>query len=373
VGAADARSGRIPRWIGWIAYDAGLPEASRDTRAAPRRGPLVWLGRYDALAAFDGVHGEAWIAGDDARACARLRERIAAGGAPSARVGACTVDAPELHLLAIARALEHIAAGEVYQVNLARRWSAPFDGDALALFLAMRRASPVPLGFFVDTGAHAVASRTMERFLEWEGPGGRLASRPIKGTIARAGADDDEARTLASDDKERAEHAMIVDLVRNDLGRVAETGTVRVERVMEVEPYAKLSHLVSTIASRTRRDTTLRDVFEATFPPGSVTGAPKIAATRIIDALEPHARGAYCGAVGFVDRAGGASFAVAIRTAQVHGGHVTYHAGGGIVSASVPERELAETELKARAFLDAIESLPPSDQSQPLREPAEEA
>jgi anthranilate synthase component 1 len=279
------------------------------------------------------------------------------GTVPRARVGACTVDAPALHLAAIARALEHIAAGDVYQVNLARRWSAPFEGDALALFLAMRRASPVPLGFFVDTGTHAVASRTMERFLDWEGPGGRLASRPIKGTIARTGADDDEARALASDAKERAEHAMIVDLVRNDLGRVADVGTVRVERIMEVEPYAKLAHLVSTVACRTRRDATLRDVFDATFPPGSVTGAPKIAATRIIGALEAHARGAYCGAVGFVDQAGGASFAVAIRTAQVQGGVVRYHAGGGIVSASVPERELAETELKARAFLDAVEAL----------------
>ena len=147
---------------------------------------------------------------------------------------------------------------------------------------------------------------------------------------------------------------MIVDLMRNDLGRVAKVGSVRVERLLEVEPYARLSHLVSTVTCGTREGTTLGEVLEATFPPGSVTGAPKARAMELIEELEPVPRGVYCGALGFVDRAGGASLAVAIRTAVARAGSVVYHAGGGLVVASDPARELAETELKARAFLDAV-------------------
>jgi anthranilate/para-aminobenzoate synthase component I len=265
--------------------------------------------------------------------------------------------AREDHGRAIEAALEHIARGDIYQVNLARRWMAGWEGDPLALFLAMREASPVPLGFYVGAGDHAVLALTMETFLDWEGLGGRLATRPIKGTIARGADAIADARALRADPKEHAEHAMIVDLMRNDLGRVAATVSVKVERLMEVEPYAGLSHLVSTVACTTREGVTLDDVLAATFPPGSVTGAPKVRAMEIIDALEPHPRRVYCGAVGMIDRAGGARFAVAIRTAQVRAGTVTYHAGGGLVAASVVEREIAETELKARVFLDAVASL----------------
>lgn len=352
-----------PRWIGYVAYDAAWAMESRWARRHARDPdtPVLWLARYDAVVEFDHATGRAVIVGDDRNACARLRERLAAGGRalPAGRITTPVEASPAgAHREAIESALGHIAAGDVYQVNLARRWRAGFEGEPLALWLAMRRASPVPLGMFLDAGDHAVLSRTMETFLDWEGPGGRLASRPIKGTIARAGDDDERvARVLRADDKERAEHAMIVDLVRNDLGRVAETGTVRVESVMEVEPFARLSHLVSTVACRTRADVGLAEIFRATFPPGSVTGAPKVRAVSIIEALEPHPRGVYCGCVGMIDRAGGARFAVAIRTARVAGGEVSYHAGGGIVSASNPAREVAETELKARAFLDAVDAL----------------
>jgi anthranilate/para-aminobenzoate synthase component I len=150
---------------------------------------------------------------------------------------------------------------------------------------------------------------------------------------------------------------MIVDLMRNDLARVAETGSVRVEAPFSVEPYARLSHLVTTVAATTRPDVGLVDVLRATFPPGSVTGAPKLAAMRAIEALEPEPRGVYCGAVGHVDQRGGLSLAVAIRTALVRGDAMHYFAGGGLVSASDPQREVAETELKARVFLDAIAEL----------------
>jgi anthranilate/para-aminobenzoate synthase component I len=194
----------------------------------------------------------------------------------------------------------------------------------------------------------------MERFLSWDGPEGTLTSRPIKGTIARAGNDETEAETLRADAKERAEHAMIVDLMRNDLGRVAAVGSVEVEAPLVVEPYAGLSHLVSTVRCQTEPGVDLGDILEATFPPGSVTGTPKLRAIDIIESLEETPREVYTGCVGMIDRTGGARLAVAIRTAQIRRGEVVYHAGGGLVEASDPAREVAETELKARVFLDAV-------------------
>ncbi len=359
--APDSRFRMAPRWMGFVAYDAAYAGSAHEARL-PRDAslPLSWLGRYDAVLAWDDSAGESWLLGDDAAAVERLEARLDAGRAlppPAARVGPVTSPDPAHHVRAIERALVHIADGDIYQVNLARRFTAPFEGDALALFLAMREASPVPLGYFVDTGEHAVLARTMERFLSWEGPGGALSTRPIKGTIAREGDDASEASRLSSDEKERAEHSMIVDLMRNDLGRVADVGTVVVESPLVVEPYAGLSHLVSTVHCRTRPEVDLCDVFTATFPPGSVTGTPKIRAMQIIEALEDVPREVYTGAVGMIDRAGGARFAVAIRTAQVRRGEVVYHAGGGLVEASVPAREVAETELKARVFFDALGAL----------------
>jgi anthranilate/para-aminobenzoate synthase component I len=150
---------------------------------------------------------------------------------------------------------------------------------------------------------------------------------------------------------------MIVDLMRNDLGRVAQVGSVHVPDVMTVEPFARLSHLVSTVACRTREGVTLREVLAATFPPGSVTGAPKLRAIDLIEQLEDTPRDVYTGALGFIDRAGGVSLAVAIRTALLEHGRVRYFAGGGIVEASRVEREIEETELKARVFFDALDAL----------------
>jgi len=367
----DAAALRVPRWIGYIAYDAAWSAEAEPTHGSPTRGrrirpriardttaQVLRFARYDAVIAFAHDDATAWICADDQAALDRLRARLGGARGPLDFV-VRDVEAPPgaKHLEAIRAALEHIRAGDIYQVNLARRWTAALDGAsreaaALGLYGAMRRASPVPLGAYLDGDDHAVLACTMERFLDWDGA--TLVTRPIKGTLARRGGDDaQEAATLRADAKEQAEHTMIVDLMRNDLGRVAVTGTVRVERLLDVEPYAQLSHLVSTVTCTTRAGTQLSDVLEATFPPGSVTGAPKLRAIELIEALEPVPRGVYCGALGFVDRRGGLSLAVAIRTAVARAGSVVYHAGGGLVLASDPERELLETELKARAFLDA--------------------
>ncbi len=355
------RASEVPAWIGYIAYDAFW---SSPPRGAPRferpESPILLFRRYSALLAIDHEDGTSWLVGDDEESCRRFEERISkvTASEPAApRVGAITVDDAGEHRRAIQQALELIAQGQVYEVNLARRWSASFEGDALSLWQAMRVASRVPLGMFLDGGDHAVLACTMERFIHWDAASRRLVTRPIKGTIRREPLDDGASARLRADPKEQAEHSMIVDLMRNDIGRVAEIGSVRVDAPLVVEPFTGLYHLVSTVSCSTRPDVGLREVLEATFPPGSVTGAPKIRALEIIESLERHPRGVYCGALGFIDHAGGLSLAVAIRTATVRRGEVHYFAGGGIVEASDPDREVAETELKAKVFVDAVSSV----------------
>jgi len=351
----------VPAWIGYISYDAFW---SAPTRGKPRfdRGhhPIILFRRYAALLAVDHATGATWIIGDDRNACAVFRRRLSelCDRRPSTPwIGAIEVDDAATHRNAIERALAYIGMGEVYEVNVARRWSAPFEGDALELWQAMRVASRVPLGMFLDAGDHAVLACTMERFIHWDARSKRLVTRPIKGTIGREPTDGRASQRLRADPKEQAEHSMIVDLMRNDLGRVAKIGSVKVDEPLIVEPFTGLYHLVSTVSCITRPDVSLEAILEATFPPGSVTGAPKIRALEIIEELEQHPRGVYCGALGFIDRDGGISLAVAIRTATVARGRVCYWAGGGIVEASDPGREVAETELKARVFLDAVATL----------------
>lgn len=351
----------VPSWIGYIAYDAFW---SAPLRGAPRferdADPIVLFRRYPALLALDHEGGQGWVVGDDQAACEHFLRRLQSCGTPRPRaptIGPIRIDDAGTHRKAIVTALEHIARGEVYEVNLARRWTATFEGDALALWLSMRSASRVPLGLFLDGGDHSVLACTMERFIHWDAVSRSLVTRPIKGTIRREPKDDGAPDRLRADPKERAEHSMIVDLMRNDLGRVAEIGSVRVEAPLVVEPFTGLYHLVSTVRCVTRPEVTLDDVLQATFPPGSVTGAPKIRALEIIEELEQHPRGIYCGALGFVDHQGGLSLAVAIRTATVRRGQVHYWAGGGIVEASDPDREVAETDLKAKVFVDAVESI----------------
>jgi para-aminobenzoate synthetase component 1 len=342
----------LPHWIGYIAFDALQPGPGS------RSGPGVVLARYPALFVLDHAQARWFVAGDDRQACQRLLALVARPAPlPRACAGALAVADPAEHARAIERALALIARGDLYQVNLARRFCAPLSGDPLALALAMRRESPVPLGFYFDDGERCVLGRSMERFLHWDARSRTLLTRPIKGTVERAGDDAGERTALAADPKERAEHTMIIDLMRNDLGRIAEVGSVRVVERMQVEAFAHLQHLVSTIACTTRADVHASDILYATFPPGSVTGTPKLRAIAAIDALETAGRGIYTGALGYVDRAGGLSLAVAIRTAVVEAGVASYFAGGGIVEASDVAREIAETELKARVFVNALRAL----------------
>ncbi|MBZ0115939.1 MAG: anthranilate synthase component I family protein [Sandaracinaceae bacterium] len=356
------RTSEVPWWVGYIAYDAAWSSPSRLGLRAPRRLPrselpILWMGRFESLFAIDHVRGGGFVLAPSKQECDREIASLVERREPQARAGPLQIDPPDQHRRAILRALEAIAAGEIYQVNLARRFRAAYEGSTLPLWRRMRAASPVPLGLYLEAIDHAVLARTMERFLRWEKDSRTIVTCPIKGTIARAGDDAREHASLRADDKERAEHSMIVDLMRNDLSRIAELGTVEVENALRVEPFAKLSHLVSTVRARTKNGVGLGAILDATFPPGSITGTPKLRAMELIEELEPHARGVYTGTVGYVDRAGGLSLAVAIRTAVVHENEATYFAGGGLVSASDPDREIAETDLKARVFLDALEEM----------------
>jgi para-aminobenzoate synthetase component I len=347
----------VPRWVGHVTYDAGL--AGVPLRLArTERLPAVRFARHDAWVMFDHLHASAYLVGDDRAACERLRRRLDAAPLDDAALafsaGAVTATRRARHEAAIRAALGLIREGEVYEINLARRFRASFRGSALGLFLRMRDASPVPLGYYVDGGDHALLGRSMERFLRFRPSDRSLITAPIKGTVARLGDDAHEAAQLRADPKEHAEHAMVVDLMRNDLSRVCEVGSVVIEELMEVLPFAGLSHLISTVRGRVRDEVALDELLALTFPPGSVTGAPKLRVLQAIEALEDEPRGAYTGCYGFVDHAGGCSLAVAIRTAVVQGGEVSYFAGGGIVADSDPERECVETELKAAMFLRAL-------------------
>jgi para-aminobenzoate synthetase component 1 len=245
-----------------------------------------------------------------------------------------------------------IASGDVYQVNLTRRLSAPLPSgaDIAALGAALAEGNPAPYSAVVkipSVGCH-VASASPERFLWRKGP--LVSSSPIKGT-----APDPSGLTA----KDRAENVMIVDLVRNDLGRVCEFGSVEVPALLAMEHHPGLVHLVSTVTGRLRPGTTWADVIAATFPPGSVTGAPKLAALERIAALEPVERGVYCGAVGWVDadRVEG-DLNVAIRTFWVDDGRLHFGTGGAITWDSEPADEWAETELKARHLLGVAAGSP---------------
>ena len=250
-----------------------------------------------------------------------------------------------------------IARGDVYQVNLTRRTRFRSAVRPLALARALHEENPVGWAVTIAAEGWAVVSNSPELFLDADLTACRAASAPIKGTIARGRTEEDDGAAkaaLLASAKDAAEHVMIVDLVRNDLGRVAEPGGVRVERLGALRTYRHLHHLESLVAARLARGTRLSDLLRATLPGGSITGAPKRAALGFIRRVEPCPRGAYTGVAGFVRGDGRAVFNVAIRTAVVHGGVVDYHAGGGIVWDSEPAAEWAEVETKSREFLAVV-------------------
>jgi len=257
---------------------------------------------------------------------------------------------PERFRAMVARALEYIAAGDIFQVNLSRRITVPTSRAAGDLYRELRERSPAAHAAFLDLGDAQILSNSPELFLRRRGRD--IITRPIKGTRPRAAGPRDAAEisALLASEKDAAEHIMIVDLERNDLGRVAEHGSVRVEGYRTLESFATVHHLVSTVRATLRPDVGLAEILAATFPGGSITGAPKIRAMEIIDELEPTVRSVYTGAIGWIDFSGDFDLNIAIRTMILRGGLAHYQVGGGIVADSDPDGELEETRDKGRAF-----------------------
>ncbi len=269
---------------------------------------------------------------------------------------ACEEDAPHAFLEGVERIHEHLHAGDIFQVNLSRGWRARYGRAPApaALYDALRRANPAPFAGLLQQPGWAVLSSSPERLVEVRG--GVAQTRPIAGTRPRLPGDDEltRIRELSTHPKERAEHVMLIDLERNDLGRVCVPGSVEVDEMMAVESYAHVHHIVSNVRGRLRVGVTPGEVIAATFPGGTITGCPKVRCMEIIAALEHAPRGVYTGALGYLDRNGELDLNILIRTLTQTGNEVSLRAGAGIVVDSVAAGELDETRAKARGLLHAL-------------------
>jgi anthranilate synthase component 1 len=361
--------------VGYAGYDAvRWLERLPDTKPDPIGLPDAWFGLFDTIVAFDHVrHRLLYVTraanGDEASARVRLRaleERALtrSGETRAESLSPLTFEEslPRASFVAaVERAKEHIRAGDVFQVVLSRRWSAPFAGDPFAVYRALRSLSPSPYQYYLRSPHAAIFGASPERLVHVAaGPQGATAETiPLAGTRPRGGTREEDLaleRELLADPKERAEHVMLVDLGRNDLGRVAKAGSVRVQDFFHVERYSHVMHIASRVTGDLAPGRDAVDALAATFPAGTLTGAPKIRAMEIIEDLEPVRRGAYGGAVGYLDFAGNLDVAIAIRTAVVANGTLHIQAGAGIVADSDPGAEATECENKARALMRAVET-----------------
>ena len=345
----------LPRTVGYLAYELGrfietVPTVDTD----PIGMPLAVLSSYDEIDAWHGTHGRVTGLRFEDAAGARACETPLPWGSPgdAARIAENSENA---YRAGFARIAEAIRTGEIYQANLSRRIAVPSADPASEAYRVLREVQPVPQGAYLDLGPWQILSNSPECFLLVNGQ--EISTFPIKGTRARASDDalDRDAREqLLADPKERAEHVMIVDLERNDLGRICTTGSVHVPRHASVVSFRTLHHLESRVSGIVRPGCGIADVLRATFPGGSITGAPKIRAMQIIAEVEPCARGVYTGAIGAFNGAGRIELNIAIRTAVAAGGYIHYSTGGGIVADSGLESEYEETVTKAQALLKTL-------------------
>jgi aminodeoxychorismate synthase component I len=347
----------LPRTVGYLAYELGRYADGFSSRASVVREqsdlPLAVLSTYDEIDVWDAA----------SRRSARVRFPNGGGAEPpplpAPRYADWDATSRERYRDGFARIREAIAAGDIYQANLSRRDVFALRESASGAYARLREVQPVPWGAFLDFGGFALLSNSPECFLVRDGTS--LLTQPIKGTRPRRSdplEDAALARDLRTDPKETAEHLMIVDLERNDLGRVARTGTVGVPRYAEVESFATLHHLVSDVVAEARDGIGLAALLRATFPGGSITGAPKIRAMEILAEVEEHPRGPYTGAIGLFNGSEKLELSIAIRTAIAAGDRLLCQAGGGIVADSDADREWNETELKLAALRRALAAAP---------------
>jgi para-aminobenzoate synthetase component I len=372
---------------GYVGYDWGatlerVPPARHDDLAIPD----VMLGVYDWVIAWDHAARRAWLISTGIPERGTAREHRAArrlefakrrlrsdspavrrSGGPPDRPAAPSYPVPDIpnvrsnftragYLDAVARVIEYIFAGDVFQANLSQRLQARLTRTPFELYRSLRECNPAPFAAYLDFGHLVIASSSPERFLRVH-DGREVETRPIKGTRPRGvGPEHDAALALAltESDKDRAENVMIVDLLRNDLSRVCRPGTVRVPELFALEHYQTVHHLVSTVVGELAPEHGPVDLLRAAFPGGSITGAPKVRAMQIIAELEPTRRAVYCGSIGYLSVTGALDTSIVIRTYLALGRDVYFQVGGGIVADSDPEEEYRETLDKARGLIAAL-------------------
>jgi len=366
VGRGGARAGEWPfvgGAIGWFGYDLGRRCARLAARAAASRVPDMQVG----------IYGWALVQDHDRRQCAALFTRAVdaatrrlllerLGGANAAPPRPFRLASPFqanldrcAYARAFARVQRYIRDGDCYQVNLARRLSAAAVGDPWEAYLRLRGRMASPFSAYLPGDEAAVLSFSPERFLLLAD--GRVETRPIKGTAPRspsAALDREQAQRLLSSEKDRAENIMIVDLMRNDLGKSCVAGSVHVEKLCALESYANVHHLVSVVSGRLDPQAAPLDLLRECFPGGSITGAPKVRAMQIIDELEPDSRSVYCGSIGYVSSHGRMDVNIAIRTLVWDGERIHAWGGGGIVADSEAQTEYRETLVKIEPLLDGL-------------------
>lgn len=369
--------------VGYFSYDLchfieRLPYTAVDDLMLPE----CYLAFYDTIVAFDHMRGRAYVAatgfpeleegGRKRRAEERLKEvkgMVLDAPAPSVIVPSLTPVTEgfvlksnysrDEYLKAVETAREYICAGDIFQVNLSQRFEADLSISPYELYQKLRKINPAPFASYLDFDGVSIVGASPERFLKVQGD--RVETRPIKGTRPRGKSMEEDnklAQELLSSVKDRAENVMIVDLERNDIGRVCRYGTVKVTELAILETYPTVFHLTSTVVGRLCEGKSRIDLLKATFPGGSITGAPKVRAMEIIDELEPTRRSIYTGSIGYLSFSGGMDLNIVIRTILVKNGRAYFQVGGGIVYDSEPEAEYKETLDKARAMVQALELAP---------------
>jgi anthranilate synthase component 1 len=363
---SDQAEFTLPFHGGWFVY-LGYEllhqlEPSVAVKQQATQFPLAALTRIPAAIMVDRAEGQTYLFAESA--CAHLLEdlrtdlsNVAKYICSQAKVDELEEEDEQIFLQGVAAVKRYILEGDVFQVNLARQWKARIEhqDSAAGVYARLRESNPAPFAGIADFGRHQIISSSPERLVKVRG--GVIETRPIAGTHPRAPlAEEDELlrRQLIASPKERAEHIMLVDLERNDLGRVCEPGSVEVSELMTVCSYAHVHHIESSVRGRLRENTTPSEVMRALFPGGTITGCPKIRTMQIISELEPFPRYAYTGSMGYLNLDGSMDLNILIRTFMLAGNALTFKAGAGIVADSDPLYELAETRAKAKGLLRAL-------------------
>lgn len=356
--------------VGYLGYELKkhievLPESTTDDLKFPD----LWFGFYEGALVFDHLKNEVFataydINGSNEKVLERLsrwyKDAITAAK-PSEHKNrtaqpkaACTLD-EGAYVKAVQKTLDYIGSGDIYQANISTRFSTKLTSSPIETYGRLRELNKAPFAAYIDIGGQQILSSSPERFLKISG--NKLEMRPIKGTAPRGATSEEDAANkekLLTSAKDQAELLMIVDLIRNDLGRISKTGSVKVKGIYDLETYATVHHLTSTVESICKENISLKDILKATFPGGSITGAPKVRSMEVIDELEPTHRGVYTGAIGYFGFDGQADLNIAIRTIVTHKGNAHFQVGSGIVADSSPEKEYQESLSKGKALLQTL-------------------